>query len=590
MNFIKNLLASLLGTVLGILFLFLILLIVVSSSSSEPEPYVRSNTVLEINLGSVIPARVTTNPIDEIFQQGKTVVSLENLKANLEKAASDERISGVWLKSNFMFESWANLETALGYLKNYKKSGKFLYYSTDDIGMNEKAYFLASAADSIFAPPQTSFEFNGFFAQPAFLKGTLEKLGIEPEIIRVGKYKSAIEPFIQKENSPESEEQLAAILNQATQRFIEAVQEKTGKGNDEINALLGNAPTYLIEDAFENGLVDVLAYPDEVVDVIKNRMNVEEDDDLKTISYSRYNRVENSSAGLEQEDTDNKIAVMYLSGAILPELDDGPFGDQSGITSQSIQKNLEEIREDENVKAVVVHIDSPGGAATTSDLIWNYFKKTEIPVVAVMGSVAASGGYYIAAGADTIVADPNTVTGSIGVFRTMFNTQDLYNEKLGITFDEVKTHGHADMLTMTRPLTDAEKESLQRATDATYETFLNRVAESRGITRDQVHDIAQGRVWTGADAHERNLVDILGNLETGLATAAAMAGIETYKTDVYPRKKDFFQEFLGSASTSVKTWMMGWIPFYEDITALEQINAYPNIHHWAYLPVRFTIQ
>ena len=484
----------------------------------------------------------------------------------------------------------ANLETALGYLEEYKKSGKFLYYSTDDIGMNEQAYFLASAADSIFAPPQTTFEFNGFFAQPTFLKGALEKLGIQPEIIRVGKYKSAIEPFIQEENSPESEEQLSAILNQATQSFMGAVQKKTGKSIDEIDSLLGDTPTYLIEDAFKNGLIDVLAYPDEVITAIKNRIGVEQDDDLKTISYSRYNRVEKSSAGLDPEDTDDKIAVLYLSGAILPQLDGGPFGDETGITSQFIQKNLEEIENDDNIKAVVVHIDSPGGAATTSDLIWNYFKKTEIPVVAVMGSVAASGGYYIAAGADTIVADPNTVTGSIGVFRTMFNTQEFYNEKLGITFDEVKTHGHADMLTMTRPLTDAEIKSMQRATDATYETFLNRVAESRGMTRDQVHEIAQGRVWTGAAAHERNLVDILGNLETGLETAAQMAGIETYKTDVYPRKKDFIQEFFGSADTGVKNWILGWFPFYKEINSLEHIKNYPGIQHWAYLPVNFLVQ
>ncbi|MGF1671447.1 MAG: signal peptide peptidase SppA [Balneolaceae bacterium] len=590
MKFLKTLLASLLGTLLAFLFLFLVLFIVISSTSTDPEPYIRSNTVLEIELKGNIPARTVTTPFDDIFQPGSRAPSLENLRSNLKKAASDDRIAGVWIQTNFVTASWANLESVYGYLLEYKESGKFLYFSTDDIGMNEKAYFLATTADSVFSPEETMFEFDGFFAQLAFYKGTMEKLGIEPEIIRVGKYKSAIEPFIQAESSPESREQITAILNSVSNRFIEAVNLKTGKPVEEINNLMNQPPDRSVYTAFENGLIDVLAYPDQVETHIKRRIGLEEDDDLKMVNLNRYNRVEAKSAGLEKADTKNKIAVIYSSGAILPDAPQSPFDQQSVITASSIRKQLDDIKKDDNIKAIVVHIESPGGSASTSDLIWHYLRETEIPVVAVMGSVAASGGYYIAAGADTIVADANTITGSIGVFSLLVNTQDFYNEKLGITFDTIKTHEHADIFTLTRPLSPSEKRALERGIDKTYETFLNRVADARGLTRDEVHNIAQGRVWTGEDAKEQNLVDVIGNLDSGLEIAAEMAGIEEYRVEIFPKKKDFMATLLGSADSQVKSWIQSMIPFHETINELEFIMKQPVAHTWAYLPFYVVVE
>jgi len=590
MKFLKTFFASLLGTIIGIMVLIFVLFLIVSSSSSEPEPYVRSNTVLEIELTGNIPARTVSNPIEDLFQPGKESPSLQNLESNLEKAASDERIAGVWVKTNFVGASWANLESVHGYLEKYKESGKFLYFSTDDIGMNEKAYFLATTADSIFSPEETMFEFDGFFTQLSFYKGTMEKLGIEPEIIRVGKYKSAVEPFLQKESSPESREQLSAILNSASSRFLTAIEQKTGLSRDEINEILNDVPDRSIEDAFENGLIDVLAYPDEVEKHIKSRIGLDEDEDLKKISYNRYNRVESSSAGVEKPDTENRIAVIYSSGAIMPDIEQSPLEEQAVITASGIREQLNDIKEDDNVKGIVIHINSPGGSASTSDLIWHYLKETELPVVAVMGSVAASGGYYMAAGADTIVADANTITGSIGVFSLLVNTQDFYNEKLGITFDQIKTHDHADIFTLTRPLTEAEKRGLQNGVDKTYETFLNRVAESRGMTRDEVHEVAQGRVWTGADAKEQNLVDIIGNLETGLQTAAEMAGIETYNVVTFPKKKDIYSTLFGSANSQVRTWIKSFVPVYEPLNDFTYLLKQPVGQNWAYLPVQFTIE
>jgi protease IV len=590
MKFLKTFLASLLGTIIGIAVLLFVLFLVISSSSSEPEPYVRTNTVLEIELTGNIPARSLSNPFEELFQTGKESPSLQNLKSNLEKAASDENIAGVWVKTNFVAASWANLESVHGYLEKYKQSGKFLYFSTDDIGMNEKAYFLATAADSIFSPEETMFEFDGFFAQLSFYKGTMEKLGIEPEIIRVGKYKSAIEPFIQEESSPESREQLSAILNSASNRFISAVEQKTGMSAGEIDEMLNRVPDRSVERAFENGLIDVLAYPDQVEKQIKSRIGLDEDEDLKKISFSRYNRVKSSSAGVDKPDTENRIAVIYSSGTILPDIQQSPLEDQAVITASGIRDQLNDIKEDDNVKGIVIYINSPGGSASTSDLIWHYLKETELPVVAVMGSVAASGGYYMAVGADTIVADANTITGSIGVFSLLVNTQDFYNEKLGITFDEIKTHNHADIFTLTRPLTEAEKRGLQNGVDKTYETFLNRVAESRGMTRDEVHEVAQGRVWTGGDAKEQNLVDIIGNLETGVDVAAEMAGVDEYRVVTFPKEKDIFTRLFGSANSQVQSWIQSFVPVYEPVNDLAYIMKQPMGQTWAYLPIQFTIE
>jgi len=454
MKFLKTFLASLLGTIIGIMLLLLIVFATLVSSSSDPEPYVRSNTVLSFTLSGDIPAHVSPDPFEELFNpSGGAKVSLASLKRNLEKAAAHDEIEGVWIKTNQVSASWANLESAYDYLRDFKESGKFLYFSTDDIGMNEKAYFLASLADSVFTPPETNFEFNGFVAQISFYREMLDKIGIEPAIFRVGKYKSAVEPFMQRESSPESEEQIREILNAASERFVLAMEERTGKSAAEINEMLNSPPVNRLQFALDNGLVDAFAYDDEIEEIIKDRIGLEEDDDLRTISFGRYSRVTGSTAGLDVPSGDNKIAVIYASGAIMPDLGQSPFGNQNVITASAVRSQLTSALDDDNVKAIVLHVNSGGGAATTSDLIWNDVRKAaeKKPVIASMGSVAASGGYYIAAGADTIVAGANTITGSIGIFNLLFNSEELFNENLGIEFDTFKTHEYADLFDLTRP-------------------------------------------------------------------------------------------------------------------------------------------
>ncbi|MEX2457063.1 MAG: signal peptide peptidase SppA, partial [Balneolaceae bacterium] len=594
MNFLKTFLASILGTVLGVLLLVLILVATIMSSSSEPEPYVRSNSVLTINLTGDIPARISPDPFEELFDPSVgSNPSLQSLKLNLEKAAADDNIKGVWVQTNQVLASWANLESAYNYFEDFKESGKFLYFSTDDIGMNEKAYFLASQADSVFSPRETGFEFDGFVAQLSFYRGFFDKIGLEPEVIRVGKYKSAVEPFMNNESSPESREQMNEILNSASDTFIAAIEKRTGKSVEEINDLLSTPSVGRLQFAVENGLIDELAYPDEVENHIKNRIGIEESEDLETISFGRYNKVSRTNADLDEIDTSDKIAVIYASGLIAPVFEESPLGPSAGINAKSVKNQLDSAVDDEDVKAIVFHVNSGGGAPSTSDMIWHYLREASEskPVIASMGSVAASGGYYIAAGADTIVASANTITGSIGIFSLLFNVEELYNDKLGIEFETLKTHEYADVYNFTRPFTPAERRVVEQNVENGYESFVGVVAESRGMTRDQVHEIAQGRVYTGTVAKEVGLVDEIGDLDRALEIAAEKAGIEQYNIDVYPKRKELFETLFSTANTKMNTWIRGWIPseIQKEHDNIRLLINHPAGQNWALLPIQFDV-
>lgn len=595
MQFLKTFLASILGTITALIILLLIGFGIVVSSSSEPEPYVRSNTVLSFTLTGDIPARTLTDPFEELFDPSMGArLSLQSLKSNLRKAAADDNVEGVWIKTNFVTASWANLESAYTYFEEFKESGKFLYFSTDDIGMNEKSYFLASLADSVFSPPETGFEFDGFVTQITYYHEMLDRIGIEPEIFRVGEYKSAVEPFLQMESSEESEEQLRAILDAASTRFVEAIEKRTGKSAAEINEMLSSPPINRKQLAIDNGLINAFAYHDDVEKMIKDRVGVEEDDDLETISFGRYSRVSQSSAGIDVPETSDKIAVIYASGAIMPDLGSSPFLSESGITAESVRDQLESALDDDDVKAIVFHVNSGGGAATTSDLIWHDIRRAseQKPVIASMGSVAASGGYYIAAGADTIVAGENTITGSIGIFNLLFNSQELFNEHLGIGFETFETHEYADLFDLTRPFTSSEERVIQQNVENGYESFVSKMAESRGMTYEEINEVARGRVWTGVDAQDRGLVDVLGGIDRAIEIAAEKAGIDAYTLDSYPKQKDIFQQLFASGNAQLQMLMMNLLPEplkREETQDLMRLMNQPKGSNWALLPIRFDV-
>lgn len=535
--------------------------------------------------------RVPYDPFQELLNPAMlNQVSVTGLKENLKKAASDDNIPGIWIEANNVVASWANLETVYQDLQEFKESGKFIYFSTDDIGMNEKAYYLATAADSIFSPPETMFQFSGFAAQLTFYREMLDKIGIEPEMLRAGRYKSVVEPYLRKSSSPEYREQITDILQSYSAMFVDAVSQRTGKSADETNEMLNRAPINQLQFAVENGLIDSLAYSDEVSNIIKQRIGVELDNDLNTVSYGRYNRVSDSSAGLDAIETSDKIAVIYASGMILPEIAESPFATNTGITAGDFKEQLDDALEDDDIKSIVIHINSQGGAASTSDILWHYIKQAseKKPVVASMGSVAASGGFYMAMGADTVLANTNTITGSIGVANMIFNVEELMEEHIGINYETLKTHEYADLFDFTDPLTEQERDVFEANIESSYQTFLSVVAENRGMTVEEVNEIAQGRVYTGRAALEAGLVDAIGDIDDALRIAAELGGIEEYSIETYPKKQDIFEVFFGGANAQMKSWMLGWVPgeIQSNVNDVNNILQQKGIQHWTILPYK----
>ncbi|WP_103663675.1 signal peptide peptidase SppA [Gracilimonas amylolytica] len=596
MTFFKSFLASCLGIFVSVILLMLVFFIFLVSSSSQPLPDVKDNSVLTIEMTGNLPARVLPSPFETYFDPAAgNKLSLVTLKENLAKAAADDRIKGVWIKANLMSAPWANLEQAYDHLKEYKESGKFLYFSTDDIGMNEQSYYLATVADSVFSPPYTNFEFDGFISQFTFYTDMLDKIGVEPEIFRVGKYKSAVEPFLETSASPESRQQISEILNAATSTFTEAVAAKTGRSVEEITELMNSAPVNRLETAHEFGLIDDLLFENEVEHLIKERVGLTKDYDLNRISFKKYGQIPAASAGVESPSTFDRIAVIYADGAIMPDLGtDNPLGSSGTITAENIQKQVNEALNSSSVKALVVHINSPGGSATTSDLIWNTLKTAseKKPVVASMGGVAASGGYYMAMGADTVVANANTITGSIGIFNLLFNVKELTEDKIGLDFEILKTHQYADLLDLTTPFTPAEGRVIQQNVENGYEVFLNRVAEARGMTRDEVHELAQGRVWTGSAAQEVGLVDEIGSIDDAIAIAAEMAGMEEYRIENYPKQKGLFEVLMSGTEAKVYSYLNSWFPFtsHEEVRNLRMLMNQPAGQNWMILPTEISIR
>lgn len=597
MRFLSTFFASLLAFFVAFGLILILTIAIVASSSSEPEPYIQENTVLKIDLSGTLSMRADQDPFEALFNKGDIPLSIESLANVLEKAAVDERISGVWLETEFIGGSWVALEEAHRLLTKFKEeSGKFVLASTTDLGFDEKGYYLASTAETIYAPSQTYFEFNGFVMQLSYYQELLDKIGVEPEIFRVGKYKSAVEQWLTDEISPADREQREALLAQVKSEFLSKVSLKTGLSVAELDDLMDDLYTGSMVDGHAAGLIDELAFPNEIRVAVAEAAGIEEVDDLELVEFGRYAKVSRREAGVQENTSNNELAVVYASGAIMPSIpSDFPFESDDAITFAALNKTLDELEKDDDVKGVMLFIESPGGSASTSELIWNRlktFSETK-PIYTYMGSVAASGGYYIAAGTQKIYASPNTITGSIGIFRTMFNAEELMNDRLGITLSEVQTDPHADILTMTRPLTAGERRALQNATNQGYERFLEVVAESRNMARDEVHALAQGRVWPGSLALEAGLVDGLGTLDDALGALAEEAGLEDYVIERYPAPKDPIEELLGTSSQMMAQWSIQWLP-----EPLQEVLNQPMMgdpkamsrQTWALSPVKIDIQ
>ncbi|WP_057939281.1 signal peptide peptidase SppA [Algoriphagus resistens] len=550
MKFLGNVLAVIVGlfvfSILSVLLMFGLIGIV--AASGDKEVTVSENTVLHLDLnGRTLVERTSEedldlsmfgNPFGQEFNAG-----LINLKKAIAEAKTNDNIKGIYLNTGLVFAGQASLLELREALIDFKTSGKFII--AYDEAYTEGGYFIASVADEIYLNPLGGIDFNGFSSEGIFFKGLFEKIGVKPEIFRVGEFKSAVEPFILEKSSPEARLQTQSFLDDMNQFALHSVSESRGIAYDTLKKTNDLMLVRKPQDAVTYGLATDLLYLDQVLSKLKDKLGIDEDDDIKTINVTDLNKAVKS----KNITSKNRIAVIIAEGEIVGGKADGV------ISSEKFAKEIRKARKDDNIKAIVLRVNSPGGSVVASEVIWREMSeaKKAKPVYVSMGEVAASGGYYISAPADTIVAQPNTITGSIGIFGMMFNAQELLNDKLGITTDVVKTGELSDFMNPTRPMTDVERSIIQNIIEEGYETFVSRVSEGRGMSPEAVKEVASGRVWTGNQAKERGLVDVLGGLNTTIELAAARIGAgDDYRVVYYPAKKPWFETIMEDLSENVQ--------------------------------------
>ncbi len=603
MRFFSTLVAATLGTLVAlglVVFFFFLLIVAIVSSSGEAAPRVESASTLVVELDGGLPEVSADDPFAAAFGEDEALDLLDARRA-LRMAAADDRIAAVWLKVGMLASPWASLEEVREALDAYRASGKPLYASASGPYLNEAGYFLASAADTVVMPPLTVFEFNGFTITAEFYKKLLDKLDVEAEVIRVGSFKGAVEPFIREDLSDENREQLRSMLDEQNRVFLETVARSRGTTPAALQSLIETDALFSAEAGLEAGLLDALLATDQMEDVIRRRTGIADDDDLPTLDARDYASTSAADAGLAEPQGEGDIAIVYAVGGIVDGESGESFNPLMGGTvvgDVTFRKAMKQAREDENVKAVVVRVNSPGGSASASEAMRRevLLTRAEKPVVVSMGDYAASGGYWIATGAQTIVADPLTITGSIGVFNLLFDTGDFFNNTLGITFEQVQTGPFADLASGIEPLDPAERAVLQRGVDHTYNVFLRHAAEATGLDTSRVHEIAQGRVWTGAQAHRLGLVHELGSLRRALEIAADKAGIEgdTYRIRVLPKPQSTLERVLESMNARAEAFVLArQSPVEREIRArAEALGALmrQNGQVQAVLPTRFVIE
>ena len=550
MKFLGNVLAVIVGLfVFGIVAMLIFFGVIgMIASSSEKEVTLEENSILHLDLnGRTLVER--TSEEDLVFGSfldpfgGENTAGLVNLKKAIGEAKTNENVKGIYLNAGLIGAGQAGILELREALIDFKESGKFIV--AYDEAYSEGGYFLASVADEIYLNPLGGIDFNGFSSEGIFLKGFFEKVGIKPEVFRVGEFKSAVEPFILDKMSPENRLQTQYFLDDINNHALELIAKSRGIAQDSLIRINHQMLVRKPKDAVTYKLATALKYEDEVHSILKEKLGLKEDDQIATINATDLGGMAKS----KNITSSNRIAVIFAEGEIVDGNADG------AISSEKFAKEIRKARKDENIKAIVLRVNSPGGSILASDVIWREMSEAKKvkPLIVSMGEVAASGGYYIAAPADTIVAQPNTITGSIGIFGILFNVQELVNDKLGVTTDVVSTGELSDFGNMARPLTEVERTIIQSSVEDGYETFISRVAEGRGMHPDSVRKIASGRVWTGKQAKDRGLVDVLGGLDTaiGIAAAKIKAG-EDYRVVYYPEKKPWFEELMVSFSDQVQ--------------------------------------
>lgn len=558
-NFLKSIITRVIGDVIAamvLVFLFVMFIQVTTRGIQAGKESIENNSILHVKIRGPIYDKMRALDLEAILNSRERGQGLYELTRAIEIAKNDNRIKGIYLEIRAFDAGWSSVQSLRKALLDFSQSKKFVYAYAD--AYNEKGYFLATAADKIFLEPNGDLELNGLAMSEFFLKGLFEKLEVQPRIFRVGKFKAAIEPLILDKMSAENKLQNQMLLNdiwsEARKSYV-AVSKKT---NEELDQLVNNLEISSAESALKNNLVHQLAYEDEVIELMKSK-TTGKDKDLNIVGPIHLIKDEKQKNILKKQK--NKIALIFAEG----EMTMGESSKNS-MGSETLVAELQEAEEDKDVKAIVIRVNSPGGDALAADVIWREVSRIDkkIPVLVSMGDVAASGGYYMSAGARYIMAEPTTITGSIGVFGVMPYTEKLFRNKLGISFDGVSTHAHSDLSNSNRQMTDVESKFIQSSVERVYKRFLEVVQKGRNFQNPkEVEEIAEGRVWSGLKAKEIGLVDELGNLKNTITKAAQMAQLgSNYQVEVVPKDEEkmmmLFEKYFGE---SIEERVYSWLGF-----------------------------
>ena len=587
-KFFRVVFGSALGFILAsviISFLSILMMIgMVAALGSSDTEKIESNSILELTFNDPIEERGIENPFSgmDIRFYNNSATGLDDILASLENAATDDKIKGVSLKLSSVSASPATLSAMRDALLKFKESGKFVYAYGNNY--SQGAYYLASAADKVFINPKGGIDFRGLAFQIMFYKGLIDKLDIDVQVVKCGKFKSAVEPYLLDKMSDANREQLTVLGTSIWNKMVTDMAKSRNLSIDDLNAV---ADSMLLIKDFENavqlGIADDFFYPTQYRNFLKEKLGVKEDETLNLVSLDTYRKSFKQDLGKGSD----KIAIIYAVG----QINDGK-GSNTTIGDVTLCQEIRRAYKDKDVKAIVLRVNSPGGSALASEIIWNELENAKAAgkkVVTSMGDYAASGGYYISCNSDAIVAEPTTLTGSIGVFGMIPSIQRCLESKLGVTLDVVKTNAHSDFLSY-RPMTEEEYTALQCNVDKTYDTFLTRVSDGRGLSKAQVDSIGQGRVWSGADALQLGLVDQLGNLKDAIAVAAKLAGTDSYKLVYYPEKKEWFETLFNKdkeekeISAAIRSELGDLYPTYN---ALQQIVKAKGVQ--ARMPLEITL-
>lgn len=586
MKFLRNLLATILGLFIFFGLVFFIFIVIAAAAGSSDKVIVKNNSVLTLDLSTVQYDYGGKFSYKDFSFNDENKDGVSNVLMAIEQAKNDDRIKGISMLNTTSSLGLVQRREIREKLKDFKESGKFVVSYANVLTQGE--YYLSSVADTVYVNPVGGVDFRGLSTEILYLKGLQEQTGIHMEVIRHGKYKSAVEPYLEKQMSEANREQTTVFLNSIWETLVQDIAKSRNITVDSLNTIATNLAARTPERALQVRLVDKVAYEDEYHAGIKNALGLAQDKEYNTIDILEYIKAGGNPA---KKTTTDQIAVIYAQGQIL-----SGEGNVNYIGEGSINRALQKARKNDKIKAIVLRVNSPGGSALTSELIWREIELTKKvkPVIVSMGDLAASGGYYISTGADHIFADPATITGSIGVFGMLPNFSTLAT-KYGVNAEQVKTHQNAASYSPFRKVDETFKTEVTESIEFIYETFVNRVAAGRGMTFEQVDAMAQGRVWTGVDALENGLVDELGGLSDAIAYAANKVEIDEYKVVSYPeyelKLNDLLRNFLGASIMQTQDELLKEKIGQENFEMMERLNYFQSLKGaQAIMPFEIKIQ